>query len=72
MSYINSADETPAEITGVIQRYFSDIEMGTIKTESHDAYPFKLSEWVGPSVPVSGQRVTFRAKNNQAIKVKPT
>jgi len=61
-----------AQRMGVIQRYFTDIRMGTVKTETMDAYSFNGDDWTGTSGdPVAGQRVTFDVVRGRATNIRP-
>jgi len=61
----------PYELKGYVHRYFPDIKMGTLRTDSMDSYAFSLADWATSEIePKNGQRVTFTAKGHRASNVK--
>jgi len=60
------------QLKGYVQRYFPDIRMGTLKSDSMNSYSFHLSDWSDRnSEPAGGQRVTFDIRGNRATNIKP-
>lgn len=63
----NEASSSAPKVKGVIQRYFPDIKMGTVKSDRLDSYSFHFADWAELGTePSAGKRVTFEVKGNRA------
>ena len=56
--------------SGVVQRYFEDIKMGTIKGTDALSYSFKRSDWISTSEPNAGMKVRFELEKDTPVKIR--
>jgi hypothetical protein len=56
--------------SGIVQRYFEDIQMGTIKGIDAMSYAFKRADWISSSEPQVGIKVSFELQKETAVKVR--
>jgi hypothetical protein len=64
------AGEGRSMASGVIQRYFDDIKMGTIQGTDMGSYSFKRADWISSSEPKAGIKVTFELEQNRPVKIR--
>ena len=56
--------------SGIIQRYFEDIKMGTLQGIDLQSYSFKRADWISASEPKTGMKVTFELDKNRPVNIR--
>jgi hypothetical protein len=57
-------------LRGSVQRYFSDVRLGSIKSDAGKIYNFKGADWLTPATtPQVGVRIMFEQNGALAVKI---
>jgi hypothetical protein len=63
-------EESHTVLAGTVHRYFADVKLGSIKSDSGRLYSFRIANWVSTeNSPVPGIRVIFELEGICAVRI---
>ena len=62
-------EESDTFLAGTVHRYFDDVKLGSIKSESGRLYSFHAKDWKSQTPPSLGLRVFFELEGIRAVRI---